>query len=113
MPPMPLTDDDTVDVVGVRKDGGIDMVVSAVGPIDDSPETLDLLRRKLQNYIAGATSEEFLRYYGRPLGTRVTIYISCAYPISPAARNVIDQARSRAAQQQISVEVTAAMGSSH
>lgn len=42
---------DAIDVVGVRLDGGIDLVISCYGPLDDSAETLAALETKINNYI--------------------------------------------------------------
>src|ERR1700679_3594566 len=36
----PIQNVDSIDVVGVRNDAGIDLVVSCFGPLDGSPETL-------------------------------------------------------------------------
>lgn len=110
---MPMSDEDTVDIVGIRKDGGLDMVVSAAGPIDDSPETLRLLENKLKNYIMGANSEAFPRHYGRSPGVPVVIYISCTHPISPAAIKVIDRLRASAAENGVGLEIRRQMETSH
>jgi hypothetical protein len=102
---IPIGDVNTVDVVGVRKDGGLDMVISVTGPIDGSPLTLVKLETKIRNYIKGATSEAFLGQYGRRVGVPVTILISCVHHITEPARDLIEKLRAAAAEYGIRVEL--------
>jgi uncharacterized protein DUF6572 len=109
----PIGDPDTVDVVGVREDGGLDMVISASGPIDGSADTLMRLETKIRNYVAGATSELFLQRYGLARGAAVSIYVSCPYPIAGPATEVIEKLKGAAAKQGIALEVRKYMGEVH
>ena len=109
----PIGDVDSVDVVGVRKDGGLDMVISVVAPIDDSPLILLQLETKIRNYIAGAKSEVFLGRYKRSAGVPVTIYISCAHPIAGVAMALIEKLRLAAAEDGIALELRKHMGDLH
>jgi uncharacterized protein DUF6572 len=111
--PSPVGDVDTIDVVGVRKDGGLDLVISVAAPLDASPSTLSLLEAKIRNYIKAAQSEAFLARYGRSLGVPVTIYVSCTHPIAEAARAVIEKLTDSALEDGISLEVQAHMGEVH
>lgn len=104
---------DTVDIVGVRKDGGLDMVLSASAALDASPATLSLLEAKLRNYLNAALSARFLEHYGRTPGTQVTIYVSCAHPITDAARDVIRKMREEALGAGVMLEVRTHMGEVH
>jgi hypothetical protein len=106
----PVGDADTVDIVGVRKDGRLDLVLTASAALDASAATLSLLEAKLRNYLTAALSERFLRDYGRALGAPVTIYVSCAYPIADSARDLIRKLREEALQKGIELEVRAHMG---
>ena len=111
--PDPVKDVDTIDVVGVRKDGGLDLVISVASPLDASPSTLSLLEAKIRKYIEAAQAEVFLAHYGRPLGVPVTIYISCAHPIAEAARDVIERLTGVALEDGIGLEVRTRMGEMH
>ncbi len=102
---VPLTDVDTVDVVGVRKDGGLDLVISVSDVLDDSEATLQLLQGKLQNYISAADNLSFLKHYGKVAGTRVTVHISCEHRISSAATKVIEEMRKIANAKNVDVFV--------
>jgi hypothetical protein len=59
----PIRDVDTIDIVGVRNDAGIDLVVVCSGPLDDSSETLMSLREKVRGYIKEACSEDIWNAY--------------------------------------------------
>lgn len=109
----PLTDEDTVDVVGIRKDGGVDLVISVTAALDASPSTLSLLEAKIRNYIKAAQSEAFLAHYGRSLGVPVTIYISCAHPIAEPAQELIERLTDSALEDGIGLEVRTHLGELH
>ena len=109
----PIGDVDTVDIVGVRKDGGLDMVISVAAPIDGSPSTLLQLETKIRNYMKGAQSDAFLRQYGRSLGVSVTIYVSCAHPIAAAARALIEKMQAAATKEGIVIQLRTHMGDLH
>lgn len=109
----PVGDVDTVDIVGVRKDGGLDLILTASAALDASPVTLSLLETKLRNYMSAALSKRFLNHYGRALGDPVTIYLSCAHPIADPAREVIRRLREEAREKGIGLEVRTHMGEVH
>ena len=46
-----IYDPDEIDIMGVRKDNGLDMAIISSGPIDASPETQTLLLDKVENYL--------------------------------------------------------------
>ena len=84
----PIQNLDTFDIVGQRKDGGVDAVVVCSGPLDDSAETLSRLNQKVRNYLREISSENFRTHFGA--GAGVTIFISCGYSVSDAASGMID-----------------------
>lgn len=59
----PIADPDQLDVVGVRRDGGLDMVISCSGRIDDSPRTREMLRAKVGNYLNAAADPKLREHY--------------------------------------------------
>src|SRR5258707_4377863 len=110
---IPFTDVETVDVVGVLKGGGLDLVIAVRGPIDDSPATLRQLEDKIRNYVNGAMSAEFLKQYGQSPGVPIVIYISCAHPIAESALTLIDKMKVIAATHGIGLELRKQMGEVH
>jgi hypothetical protein len=106
-----LTDADTVDVVGVLKEGGLDLVISVVGPISRSPPVLRTLEEKIANYISAARSEKFLQHYGQRSDAPVVIYISCTFPISDEALVLINRMKTVAATDGVGLELRKHMGS--
>lgn len=105
----PVGDVDTVDIVGVRKSGGVDLVISATAALDGSPATLSLLETKVTNYMRAALSEDFLKHYGCSEGAPVTIHISCAHPVAEAAHELIRKLREMAAEYGIGLELRSDM----
>jgi hypothetical protein len=109
----PIGDVDTVDVVGVRNDGGLDLALCAGAALDASPETLSRLDMKLRNYIKAALSEGFLREYGCSAGAPVTIHISCAHPVADAARDLLRRLREEAVKNGIGFDMRSNLSDVH
>jgi hypothetical protein len=59
----PIQNVDAFDVVGERRDGGVDLVVSCSGPLDSSPRTLELIERKIVAYLVTIAHANFARTY--------------------------------------------------
>ena len=67
----PIQNLGSIDVLGARKDGGVDLIVVVSGPIDASADTLENLDRKIRAYIAEVGSRAFQeRYPGAVPGKR-------------------------------------------
>ena len=94
----PIGNLDALDVVGQRKGGGVDLVISCSGPLDEGVATLGLLERKVHNYLVAIGHPNFAEIYPAARSGSVRVFISCAYPVSPAARGAIDSLALRAAQ---------------
>lgn len=54
-----ITDLDSIDLFGVRKDGGADLVIVSAGPLDDDPQTQTLLLDKIEAYLGYINSIAF------------------------------------------------------
>lgn len=92
----PIENLGSIDVVGVRNDGGLDLVISCAGPLDGSKETLWNLERKILNYlgeIREAKNPSLLESYGCSPDAKVSILIAHDPPIDPNALAVIQQMR--------------------
>jgi len=82
------------DVVGVRKDGGIDLVISCHGPLDHSEVTLGRLVQKIENYVrevANAIEPTFFERYNVSPETTVRIVVSCKFPVSVEAVRAVEE----------------------
>ena len=99
---------DKFDVVGVRKDGGIDLVISCDGPIDDSSETLLALECKIRNYVKEVEEAReptfFERYECKP-DAPITIFVSCTFDIHAKALELIARLQSVAERIDARIEV--------
>jgi len=98
LPESPIADIDLLDIVGVRKDGGIDTVVVCSGPLDNSAETLSRLTRKVRGYLSAITGSDFVNQYGQG---PVRIFVSCGQGASAEALDVINSLGHEAANQNV------------
>ena len=55
-----------MDATGKRRDGGVDLVITASQPLNESAEVLDSIRQKVQTYLAVIDLDEFQAEMGRP-----------------------------------------------
>jgi hypothetical protein len=106
----PIQDLDSIDLVGKRRDGGVDLAIVASQPIDDSGQTLECIRHKVRTYLAVIALEEFQAEMGHPPLENTTIIIACEHPIHPRAQGVIEECRAAAAAQGVRLEVRKAVG---
>ncbi|MFC5524115.1 hypothetical protein ACFPPA_00010 [Rhodanobacter ginsengisoli] len=98
LPESPIADIDLFDIIGVRKDGGIDTVVACSGPLDNSAETLSRLARKVRGYLSAITGSDFIDQYGKG---QVRIFVSCCEGVSAEALDVINSLGHEAADQNV------------
>lgn len=71
----PIQNLQSVDILGKRHDGGIDLVIVASSHLDGSASTQKLLLEKLDSYFAYLTSAEFACEFGPPEQKRVTVIV--------------------------------------
>ena len=76
------------DILGVRKDGGVDAAIVAATAIDGSAETLKALATKVRNYIVELTSVKFLAEHPGARG-KTRIIIMAHSTIDAVARGLI------------------------
>jgi drug/metabolite transporter superfamily protein YnfA len=105
----PIQNLDALDIVGERKDGGVDLIVSCSGPLDSSTATLSLIERKVRAYLVTSAQENFARIYPAAAFGAVRIFISCEHYVSGAARELIDTLGVTAAKQGVSLLLVSSM----
>ena len=59
-----IYDIDKLDVVGKRKDGGVELYIISSERLDDSPETQTALLDKIENYLSYINSSAFKDDFG-------------------------------------------------
>jgi hypothetical protein len=101
----PIQDPHSIDIVGLRRDGGLDLVICASQPIDDDPETLNTLRSKVRAYLREIDEPAFQEETGHRPPDKTSIVIACEYPIHPKAQAVIDECRQIAAGRNVKLEL--------
>jgi hypothetical protein len=73
----PIQNLDSIDVIGQRHDGGVDLAIVNSNPADASPKTRELLRRKIAGYLGAIKSDAFLEEYGFPAANQILIVVVC------------------------------------
>lgn len=72
-----IYDANAVDIMGERRDGGIDMFIISSGPMDAEPETQKLLLDKVENYLSYVMSGEFAQKFpGKQKKTRIILKLA-------------------------------------
>lgn len=95
----PISNLDAFDVVGVRKDGGLDLVISCSGALDSSPETIRSLEMKVRNYLHEtfeAKGPSLLERYGCAFDSAISIIVSCPFRIDPVAMYAVERLKAEA-----------------
>lgn len=100
----PISNFGSFDVVGVRKDGGLDLVISCSGGLDCSPQTIRALEEKVRNYaieVTQARNPSLRERFGRSVDARIRIVISCRYAVHPDALHAIERLAAEVRSQEI------------
>jgi hypothetical protein len=101
----PIQNLDSLDLVGERKEGGVDLVIVCSGPLDESADTLRRIDQKIRGYITAATKTGFASAYPAALDGPTTIFLSCDHPISTGALGLINELGRIAGLQNIEVQI--------
>ena len=109
--PLPIQNPEGIDLVGKRRDGGVDMVIAASGPLDDTPELLQMIRRKVELYLSVTAREDFQADMGHPAPENISILLVCSHEIHPQAAAVIEECRKQVHACGLKMEVRTSMAS--
>ena len=101
----PIQDVESVDLIGKRRDGGVDLLIVASQPLDDAADTLNRIRRKVAYYLDVIDLPEFQAEMGLPPRDRTTVILRCDHPIHPRAAAVITECQARAGQRGVRLVV--------
>ncbi|WP_428939444.1 hypothetical protein [Fontivita pretiosa] len=103
----PIQNLDSVDIVGRRKDGGVDLFIVASGPLDPSPQTQRLLLSKVQSYLEQINTPAFQAEFQNPPAEKVRIVISCEHEVHPLIQALIERCKPWVAQNNARIELEA------
>jgi len=101
----PIQNLDTVDIVGRRKDGGVDLFIVASGPLDPSPQTQQLLLTKVRNYLEQINTPAFQAEFQHPPAEKVRIVVSCEQDVHPVIEMLIERCKPWVAQNNARIEL--------
>jgi hypothetical protein len=101
----PFSAPENLDVIGERKDGGVDLLVVTSAIIDDSDETCRRLEEKLATYLFAATHENFARVYPAAGSGRTRIFVSDRHQVSDRARRLVENFARQAMSRNVEVQI--------
>jgi len=100
-----MSDPDNLDVIGERKDGGVNMLVVTNTFLDDSDATCRHLEKKLRAYLYAATHENFPKVYPAARTGRTRIFVSDRHSVSGRARLVVEVFAKQAMARDVEVRI--------
>ena len=89
----PIQNLHTVDIVGKRADGGVDLFIVASGPLDPSPATQQLLLDKLQSYLEEINTPGFAAEFGAPSPDHICIIVHCEHEVHPVIQLLLQRCK--------------------
>lgn len=80
-----------IDVMTVKKDGSVCLLIVTTGKLEADDETEKRLLKKINNYLYYINSEEFIEENGQPDPSRIEIEINCREEPSQGILEIIGQ----------------------
>lgn len=105
----PIQSLDSIDIIGKRHDGGVDLAIVASQPLDNNPATLDCIRQKVTTYLHLIDSEDFQVELDFPPRDKTVIILACEHRIHPDAQLAIDECSREAEAGGVRLEVRTSM----
>ena len=101
----PIQNLDSVDITALRNDGGVDLVIVASQPLDDSPHTLHCICQKITTYLDTIEIEEFQAEMNYPPREKTVIIIRCDHSVHSSAQETIEECKKNALKRGIRLEM--------
>ena len=92
-PEPPIQDMGSIDIVGKRKDGGVDLFIVVSSRLGPSAEHQRLLLDKIANYLTELNTPEFQSEFGHPPPEKVKVVVSCCVPPDPVIGLLVEKCR--------------------
>ncbi len=87
----PVGDDENMEIIDKRHDGGVDLCIVVARPLLPSAADMDVVARKFRNYCRYVKSENFAAEFGEPSTSRVRIALRCDWEIPLPFIDLINQ----------------------
>ncbi len=73
----PIENVGNIDIVGARKDGGVDLFIVTTSRLNGDPATQQLLLAKIQSYLEQLNTPEFQAEFKHPPADKTLIVVNC------------------------------------
>jgi len=103
----PIQDLDSIDDVAYEgRDRPVYLLIIASQPLDDAPDTLARIRKKVATYLSPEALCAVQLALGYPPSGQITIFLVCDHPVHRAAMDVIEECRTMATDRGMCLELT-------
>jgi hypothetical protein len=92
-PSSPIPRLSVIDVHGVRKSGGSDLLVVIASPLKNDDHSVKRLSQKLNNYIEAIASKGYAEKYGEPTPSNTSIVVDIHPDSDPEIFRLLEQYR--------------------
>ncbi len=88
-PHIPIHNGESIDVVALREDGGVDLIIRANSHLDGSQQTQDMLEIKIKKYLQQRNTVAFGAEFHHPPGDKVYIVLESHWNPAPAIHALV------------------------
>jgi hypothetical protein len=92
-PSHPIPSLAVVDVMGIRKTGGADLIIVVAAPLHSDPASLDRLLDKIDGYLRHIQSPEFQAQVGAPTPSNTTIKVALHPGSAPEVYELLERSK--------------------
>ena len=102
---MSVWDPGSIDLMGVRKGGGADLVILVDMALEDDEHSQRVLLDKIDAYLRFANSAEFSVQCGKPNALSTAVVIRCLKPPGPLITGLVESCKPWAADNHVSIRL--------
>ncbi len=100
-----IDDQDTIDLLGVRKGGGADVVILVREKLSGDPQTQGSLLDKIERYFEFVNSDDFKKQCGSPSPKNTCVVVKCHVEPDPVIRELVAKSRGWAEDNQCDLRI--------
>ena len=88
--PIPIESLENIDLITLKNDKSVDLVILSVGYLDDSEYTQNRILDKIKNYVKFINHQDFEKEFGKPSAQKTAIVLKYDVDPHPAIFQLID-----------------------
>lgn len=96
---------ESFDMLARKKDNFIEVLIVITSYLDDSDETKNKIKNKVEEYLTWFNSEEFFKEFGTPSREKIKIVLSCSIKPDDTVFEFVKEMQQRVYSGNASVEI--------